>query len=85
MFLTAADPTRCGEAFAGEAAAVVPRPLPENDALLRAHLRWLASCRRSRTRGLLLRNALQRHGAELAEIEPALAQALAEIAGEADT
>ena len=50
---------------------------PDNDALLRAHLRWLASCRRSRTRGLLLRNALHRHGEELAEIEPALAKALA--------
>ena len=58
VFLIDGDPIRCGEAFAGEAAAVVPRPLPDNDALLRAHLRWLASCRRSRTRGLLLRNAL---------------------------
>src|SRR4029453_1259583 len=58
--------------------------LPENEALLRAHLRWLASCRRSRTRGLLLKNALARHGEELAETEPALAKALAEIAGEAD-
>src|SRR5215216_3904193 len=76
VFLTGADPIRCGEAFAGDAAAVVPRPLPENDALLRAHLRWLASCRRARTRGLLLRNALHRHGEELAEIEPALAKAL---------
>ena len=84
VFVTGPDPTRCGEAFAGDAAAVVPRPLPENDALLRAHLRWLASCRRARTRGLLLRNALHRHGGELAEIEPALAKALAEIVGDAE-
>ena len=84
VFLMAADPIRSGEAFAGDAAAVVPRPLPDNDALLRAHLRWLASCRRARTRGLLLRNALQRHGEELAAIEPALAKALADIAGDAD-
>jgi DNA-binding NtrC family response regulator len=84
VFVMVADPARCGDAYAAGAAAVVPRPLPENEALLRAHLRWLASCRRSRTRGLLLRNALVRHGDELAETEPALAKALAEIAGEAD-
>jgi CheY-like chemotaxis protein len=80
VFLMSADPVRCGECFAADVAAVVPRPLSENDALLRAHLRWLASCRRSRSRGLLLRNALVRHGAELAEIEPALVKALGEVA-----
>ena len=51
LFLIEPDPVRSGEAFAAEVAAVIPRPLPEDDALLRAHLRWLASCRRSRTRG----------------------------------
>jgi CheY-like chemotaxis protein len=80
VFLMSADPVRCGECFAADVAAVVPRPLSDNDALLRAHLRWLASCRRSRSRGLLLRNALSRHGPELTEIEPALAKALAEVA-----
>ena len=84
IFLMGRDPVRCGEAFAAEAAAVIPRPLPDNDALLRAHLRWLASCRRSRSRGLLLKNALARHGAELTEIEPALAKALSEIVGGGD-
>ncbi len=79
LFLIEPDPVRCGEAFAAEVAAVIPRPLPEDDALLRAHLRWLASCRRSRTRGALLRNALSRHGQELTDREPALAQALAEV------
>jgi CheY-like chemotaxis protein len=84
VFLLQGDPARCGEAFAGEVAAVMPRPLPESDALLRAHVRWLASCRRSRTRGLMLRNALARHRDELAELEPALAQALAETVAGAD-
>jgi CheY-like chemotaxis protein len=79
LFLIAPDPIRTGEAFAAEVAAVVPRPLPEDDALLRAHLRWLAACRRSRTRALLVRNALARHGQELAACEPALAQALSEV------
>jgi CheY-like chemotaxis protein len=79
LFLIEPDPVRSGEAFAAEVAAVLPRPLPEDDALLRAHLRWLASCRRSRSRALLLRNALALHGQELAECEPALAQALAEV------
>src|SRR4051812_30227055 len=81
VFLMHGDPPRCGDAFAAEAAAVMPRPLPESDAVLRAHVRWLAACRRSRTRGLLLKNALARHREELAEIEPALAQALGEIVG----
>ena len=80
VFLMNADPTRCGECYSADVAAVIPRPLSDNDALLRAHLRWLASCRRSRARGLLLRNALARHGAELAEIEPALVKALGEVA-----
>ena len=70
------DPIRCTDLFAREAAAVLPRPLPPGDALVRAHVRWLASCRRSRTRGLLLANALTRHRGELAALEPALEAAL---------
>lgn len=74
-----ADAVRATNLFAHEAAAVLPWPLPPSDALLRAHIRWLASCRRSRTRGLLLGNALVRHHDELCEIEPAMAQALSDI------
>src|SRR5215471_280228 len=51
------DPARCGEAFGREVAAVLPRPLPEVDALLRAHVKRLAGFRRARTRGLLVMNA----------------------------
>ena len=45
------DPARAGQAFAREVAAVLPRPLPEVDALLRAHVKRLAGFRRPRTRG----------------------------------
>src|SRR6266536_2971937 len=51
------DPTRSGQAFAREVAAVLPKPLPEVDALLRAHIKRLAGFRRARTRGLLVLNA----------------------------
>jgi CheY-like chemotaxis protein len=83
IFLLEGDPARCTVLFAHEAAAVLPRPLPPSDALLRAHVRWLASCRRSRTRALLLGNALRRHRDEIVELEPALEAALSGIAAEA--
>jgi CheY-like chemotaxis protein len=83
VFVADGDPTRCTELFVHEAAAVLCRPLPASDALLRAHMRWLAACRRSRTRGLLLGNALRRHQRELADIEPALEAALSGIVAEA--
>jgi CheY-like chemotaxis protein len=83
VFVADGDPVRSTELFAREAAAVLPRPLPTSDALLRAHVRWLASCRRSRTRGLLLGNALKRHRDELKELEPALEGALSGIVTEA--
>jgi CheY-like chemotaxis protein len=83
IFAVAGDPIRCTELFAREAAAVLPRPLPASDALLRAHIRWLASCRRSRARGLLLGNALARHRDELRDLEPALEAALSGILAEA--
>src|SRR4051812_28343222 len=79
VFVAPGDPMRCTDLFAHEAAAVLPRPLPASDALLRAHLRWLAACRRSRTRGLLLGNALRRHRGELQAVEPALEAALSGI------
>ena len=83
VFVADGDPVRSTELFAREAAAVLPRPLPPSDALLRAHVRWLASCRRSRTRGLLLGNALKRHRDELRDLEPALEGALSGIVAEA--
>ena len=57
MLISDGDPTRAGQAFAREVAAVLPRPLPEVDALLRAHIKRLAGFRRARTRGLLVLNA----------------------------
>jgi CheY-like chemotaxis protein len=74
-----ADATRCGAAFAAGAVAVLPRPLPPSDALLRAHLRWLASCKQARRRGALARGLGARHEAALTELAPALGRALAEI------
>jgi CheY-like chemotaxis protein len=82
VFVAPGEPMRCSELFAREAAAVLPRPLPTSDALLRAHVRWLAACRRSRTRGLLLGNALRRHRGDLLELEPALEAALSGIVAE---
>ncbi len=57
VLITESDPHRCGTAFGREVASVLPRPLPEVDALLRAHVKRLAGFRRSRTRGLLVMNA----------------------------
>src|SRR5689334_21578799 len=53
VLIADSDPDTCGAAFGREVAAVLPRPQPEVDALLRAHVRCLAGFRRSRTRGLL--------------------------------
>jgi CheY-like chemotaxis protein len=77
VLLLGGDPERCSDFYAREVAALLTRPLPESDALFRAHLRWLASCRRARTRELLLGNAITSHLVELEENEPALAGALA--------
>ena len=60
-------PVRSGKAFAREVAAVLPRPLPEVDALLRAYVKRLAGFRRSRTRGQLVLNAFGGIRDELAE------------------
>ncbi|MGB8295924.1 MAG: response regulator [Polyangia bacterium] len=82
VLLLAGDPERCSDFYAREVAALLTRPLPESDALFRAHLRWLASCRRGRTRELLLGNAIADHRAELEANEPALASALDAALGE---
>lgn len=71
------NPERCSDFYEREVAALLTRPLPASDALLRAHLRWLASCRRGRTRELLLGNAVHTHSVALEANEPALASALA--------
>src|SRR4029079_985773 len=70
------DPTRAGQAFAREVAAVLPKPLPEVDALLRAHVKRLAGCRRARTRGLLVLNAYAGIKEGLAAEAPELGAAL---------
>ena len=77
-----ADPDRCGQFFAREVSAILPLPLPPLDALLRAHLRWLASCRRSRARGLLVQNAFLRNRAAIAAAQPALASAIDALVAE---
>ena len=73
------DPVRAAEMFAQEAAAVLPRPLPVSDALFRAHLRYLASCRRARTRALMLDHIITQNRAALNGIEPALEEALGAV------
>jgi CheY-like chemotaxis protein len=57
VLISDGDTDKCAAAFGREVAAVLPRPLPEVDALLRAHVKRLAGFRRSRTRGLLVMNA----------------------------
>jgi CheY-like chemotaxis protein len=73
------DPAFAALLFAREAAAVLPRPLPASDALFRAHLRYLASCRRARTRALMLSHAIAQNRAALRTVEPALEGALASV------
>ena len=74
-----ADPARVQAAFAKEAAAVLVRPFPLSDALFRAHVRYLASCRRARTRALMLDHAIARNLESLRTLEPALEAALAQV------
>jgi DNA-binding NtrC family response regulator len=73
------DPALAAEMFSREAAAVLPRPLPASDALFRAHLRYLASCRRARTRALMLSHVIAQNRAALRTIEPALEGALVAV------
>ncbi len=73
------DPAFAAVLFTREAAAVLPRPLPASDALFRAHLRYLASCRRARTRALMLSHAIAQNRAALRTVEPALEGALASV------
>ena len=73
------DPALAADMFTKEAVAVLPRPLPASDALFRAHLRYLASCRRARTRALMLSHVIAQNRAALRTIEPALEGALASV------
>jgi DNA-binding NtrC family response regulator len=75
----AGDPAQASEMFSQDATAVLPRPLPASDALFRAHLRYLASCRRARTRALMLSHVIARNRAALRTLEPALEGALAGV------
>ncbi|HEY5285126.1 MAG TPA: hypothetical protein VIM14_20200, partial [Polyangia bacterium] len=75
----AGDPAYAAEMFSQEAAAVLPRPFPASDALFRAHLRYIASCRRARTRALMLSHVVARNRAALRTIEPTLEGALAAV------
>jgi CheY-like chemotaxis protein len=80
VLISDGDPIRCGEAFAREVAAILPRPLPEVDALLKAHIKRLAGFRRARTRGLLVLNAYGGVKDELHAAAPELGAALEELA-----
>jgi CheY-like chemotaxis protein len=80
VLISDSDPTRCGEAFGREVAAVLPRPLPEVDALLRAHVKRLAGFRRARTRGRLVLNAFSGVRDELRALDPDLAETLEALA-----
>jgi DNA-binding NtrC family response regulator len=85
ILITDSDPIRCGEAFAREVAAILPRPLPEVEALLRAHIKRLAGFRRARTRGLLVLNAFSGNREQLTAAEPELGRALEALLAEAKT
>jgi CheY-like chemotaxis protein len=76
VLIAESDPTVCGDAFGREVAAVLPRPLPEVDALLRAYVKRLVGFRRSRTRGQLVLNAFSGIRAELTAVDADLANAL---------
>jgi CheY-like chemotaxis protein len=73
------NPTLASEMYSQEASAVLPRPLPTSDALFRAHLRYLASCRRARTRALMLSHVIGHNRAALRTIEPTLEAALVSV------
>ena len=62
---------------------MLPRPLPEVEALLRAHVKRLSGFRRARTRGQLVLNAFAGIQDELRRSHPALTAALDELARDA--
>jgi CheY-like chemotaxis protein len=82
VLIAESDPSVCADAFGREVAAVLPRPLPEVEALLRAHVRRLAASRRVRSRGLLVLNAFSGNRAALARVAPELTVVLQELLGD---
>ena len=82
VLIAESDPVICGDAFGREVAAVLPRPLPEVEALLRAYVKRLVGFRRSRTRGQLVLNAFAGVRAELGAIDAELAAALEALFGD---
>jgi CheY-like chemotaxis protein len=82
VLIAESDPVVCGAAFGREVAAVLPRPLPEVDALLRAYVKRLVGFRRSRTRGQLVLNAFAGIRAELAAMDSELAKELEVLLGD---
>lgn len=79
VLISDGDPAACARAFAQEASAVLPRPLPDVDVLLRAHIRRLAAYRRARTRGVLVLNAFVGQRPAVERVEPRLAEELASL------
>ncbi len=79
VLIASSDPERCAEAFGREVAAVFPRPLPEVDVLLRAHVKRLVASRQIRTRGQLVLNAFNGFREALAASHPELTAALSEL------
>jgi CheY-like chemotaxis protein len=74
---------RCAQAFGREVAAVFPRPLPEVDILLHAHVKRLIASRQVRTRGQLVLNAFNGVRGALVASHPELTQALSNLLAEA--
>ena len=83
VLLSDGDPSQTAEAFGRAVAAVFPRPLPEVDVLLRAHIKRLVASRQVRTRGLLVLNAFVGARDVLAAALPALTAAMSELLVEA--
>jgi len=82
VLIAAGDVDRCAQAFGREVAAVFPRPLPEVDVLLRAHVKRLLASRQVRTRGQLVLNAFTTIRTALQTHHPALADELASLVAE---
>ena len=85
VLLSPSDPMACAAGFRREVAAVFPRPLPDPDVLLRAHVKRLVASRQVRTRGLLVLNAFVGVRAALEISHPDLAKALSQLLVESRT
>ena len=83
VLISGGDPNRCAEAFGREVTAVFPRPLPEVEVLLRAHVKRLVASRQIRTRGLLVLNAFNGVRDGLVTSAPDLAAALSALLAKA--